>query len=110
MSMIIIRTTTTTEQKQQREAHLPLPEAQRATYKSVQYENTLWRSQDRILGEGADFVVINKPGGVPSVPTVDNILENALHCTAQVGGPCFSLHDYMICWPHALKSERSYLA
>ncbi len=31
-----------------------------------------------------DFVIINKPAGVPVVPTVDNVLESCLACTAQV--------------------------
>lgn len=35
-----------------------------------------------------DFVVINKPAGVPVVPTVDNVLESCLACTAQVRLQC----------------------
>ena len=33
------------------------------------------------------YVVINKPAGVPVVPSVDNILESCLACTAQVNVP-----------------------
>jgi 23S rRNA-/tRNA-specific pseudouridylate synthase len=36
-----------------------------------------------------DYVVVNKPPGVPVVPPVDNILESCLACTAQVQlAPC----------------------
>jgi hypothetical protein len=35
-----------------------------------------WRA--RVLAEGADFVVVSKPAGVPAVPTVSNALECAL--------------------------------
>ena len=30
------------------------------------------------------YVVVNKPAGVPVVPSVDNILESCLACAAQV--------------------------
>ncbi len=43
--------------------------------------------QDRILHNGPDYVVMNKPAGVPSVPTVDNVREDLLACTAQVQHP-----------------------
>jgi 23S rRNA pseudouridine1911/1915/1917 synthase len=35
-----------------------------------------WRA--RVVFENADFVVLNKPSGIPSHPSVDNIVENAL--------------------------------
>lgn len=35
-----------------------------------------WRS--RIVYENADFIVLNKPSGIPSHPSVDNKLENSL--------------------------------
>lgn len=31
-----------------------------------------------------EYVVVNKPPGVPAVPPVDNILESVLACAAQV--------------------------
>lgn len=40
--------------------------------------------QARIVLAAQDFVVISKPAGVPVVPTVDNVLESCLACTAQV--------------------------
>ena len=40
--------------------------------------------QRQVVHESKDFVVVHKPAGVPVSPTVDNILENVLYCTAQV--------------------------
>ena len=34
-----------------------------------------------------DYVVVHKPAGVQVAPTVDNLLENVLACTAQVPVP-----------------------
>ena len=34
--------------------------------------------------DGEDYVVVHKPAGVQVAPTVDNLLENVLSCTAQV--------------------------
>lgn len=34
--------------------------------------------KERIIFENSDFLVLNKPSGVPSHPSVDNILENSL--------------------------------
>ena len=36
-----------------------------------------------MLREEEDYVVIDKPGGVPTVPTVDNLYENCLHMTGR---------------------------
>lgn len=36
------------------------------------------------MHDANDFVVIHKPTGVQVGPTVDNLLENVLACTAQV--------------------------
>ncbi|DBA66437.1 TPA: hypothetical protein ACH3X2_002415 [Trebouxia sp. C0005] len=36
-----------------------------------------------VIYNGADYVVIHKPAGVQVAPTVDNLLENVLFCTAQ---------------------------
>jgi 23S rRNA pseudouridine1911/1915/1917 synthase len=36
-----------------------------------------WSS--RIVFESTDFIVLNKPSGVPSHPSVDNLLDNSLH-------------------------------
>lgn len=33
----------------------------------------------RVVALTADYVVIDKPAGVPTVPTIDNAVENALH-------------------------------
>lgn len=35
-----------------------------------------WRS--KVVYENTDFIVLNKPSGIPSHPSVDNIIENAL--------------------------------
>lgn len=40
-----------------------------------------WRST--VVFENEDFVVINKPSGIPSHPSVDNTLENSLTQTAR---------------------------
>lgn len=40
-----------------------------------------WRA--RIVFENADFVVLNKPSGIPSHPSVDNIIENSLTQTSE---------------------------
>ena len=37
-----------------------------------------------------DYVVIHKPAGVQVAPTVDNLLENVLACTAKVPLPSLS--------------------
>ena len=42
--------------------------------------NIDWKS--RIVFENLDFVVINKPSGVPSHPSVDNVIENSLTQTS----------------------------
>ncbi|DBA92790.1 TPA: hypothetical protein ACH3X1_002981 [Trebouxia sp. C0004] len=36
-----------------------------------------------VIYNGADYVVVHKPAGVQVAPTVDNLLENVLFCTAQ---------------------------
>jgi len=38
--------------------------------------NLNWK--DRIIFENADFLVLNKPSGIPSHPSVDNAIENSL--------------------------------
>ena len=43
--------------------------------------------QDRIVANTDEFVVVSKPAGVPAAATVDNLLECAPTCAAQVG-PC----------------------
>lgn len=57
-----------------------------------------WKA--RIVHAAEDFVVINKPAGVPVVPTVDNILESCLACAAQAMGessPLLSTHRLDTC-------------
>ncbi|DBB13532.1 TPA: hypothetical protein ACH3X3_000574 [Trebouxia sp. C0006] len=39
--------------------------------------------QECVIYRGADYVVVHKPAGVQVAPTVDNLLENVLFCTAQ---------------------------
>jgi len=43
------------------------------------YQAELIRYPEIIIFENADFIVINKPAGVPVHPTVDNRVENILH-------------------------------
>ena len=43
-------------------------------------------SQSRIITEGAEYVVVNKPSGVPVPATIDNALESAGAFTAQARG------------------------
>jgi len=48
-------------------------------------------AQARIVSAGPGHVVLDKPAGVPVVPSVDNVLECCLACAAQVRarpGPC----------------------
>lgn len=46
-----------------------------------------------IVYENSDFVVINKPSGLPSHPSVDNILENSLTQTSfAINRPLFITH------------------
>ena len=40
---------------------------------SIEYD---WKSF--IIFDCADFVVVNKPSGIPSHPSVDNVIENSL--------------------------------
>jgi 23S rRNA pseudouridine1911/1915/1917 synthase len=50
-----------------------------------------WRS--KVVFENADFVVLNKPSGIPSHPSVDNIIENALAQTSEaLQSPLFITH------------------
>lgn len=42
-------------------------------------------SQDRVVANTPDFVVVSKPAGVPAAPTVDNLIECAPSCAAEVG-------------------------
>lgn len=50
-----------------------------------------WRA--RIIFENADFIVLNKPSGIPSHPSVDNVIENALTQTSQaIRAPLFITH------------------
>ena len=46
--------------------------------------------QECVIYNGADYVVIHKPAGVQVAPTVDNLLENVLFCTAQVSQAAFT--------------------
>lgn len=50
-----------------------------------------WKS--RIVYENEDFVIINKPSGIPSHPSVDNVIENSLTQTSLcVGMQLFITH------------------
>lgn len=53
--------------------------------------NIDWRS--KVVFENADFVILNKPSGIPSHPSVDNIIENALTQTSEaLKVPLFITH------------------
>ena len=69
---------------------------QRHIQNSVISENNLFRVHTKprryncnfnwnslIIYENEDFVIINKPSGIPSHPSVDNIIENSLTQTSQ---------------------------
>lgn len=43
-----------------------------------------WRG--RVLADAPEYVVVNKPAGVPVVPTVDNLVECVLACAAEAVG------------------------
>ncbi len=50
-----------------------------------------WR--DRVVAFGDDFVIVNKPSGVPVPPTVDNVLENVQAGAAlALGVPVETVH------------------
>lgn len=50
-----------------------------------------WHS--RIVFENSDFIVLNKPSGIPSHPSVDNIIENALTQTSDaINAPLYITH------------------
>jgi 23S rRNA-/tRNA-specific pseudouridylate synthase len=44
------------------------------------------RWEERIVAETPDFVVVDKPGGVPTHPTCDNAVENAVYQVGRVLG------------------------
>lgn len=39
--------------------------------------------QARIVSQGAGYVVVDKPAGVPVVHSTDNVIESCLTCVAQ---------------------------
>ena len=39
--------------------------------------------QARIVSQGAGYVVVDKPAGVPVVHSLDNVVESCLTCVAQ---------------------------
>lgn len=49
---------------------------------------TDWK--ERLVAVTEDYVVVDKPAGVPSVPTIDNAVENALHQTGLVLSSTYS--------------------
>lgn len=50
-----------------------------------------WRS--RIVATSKDFIVVNKPGGVPCHPTLDNYHENAIvQVQEELGYPLYTTH------------------
>lgn len=49
---------------------------------------TDWK--ERLVAVTEDYVVVDKPAGVPSVPTIDNAVENALHQTGLVLASAYS--------------------
>jgi len=53
--------------------------------------NLDWRS--KVVYENTDFIVLNKPSGIPSHPSVDNIIENALTQSSEaLKTPLFITH------------------
>ncbi len=49
--------------------------------------------KERVVFECEDFVVVNKPSGVPSHPSVDNVLDNSLTNLSQaINAPLFITH------------------
>ncbi|MBC7421282.1 MAG: RluA family pseudouridine synthase [Bdellovibrio sp.] len=51
----------------------------------------IWK--DRVVFECEDFVVLDKPSGVPSHPSVDNIIDNSLeHLSRAISHPLFITH------------------
>eukprot|EP00960_Hanusia_phi_P006749 192908-Hanusia_phi.AAC.1 len=42
----------------------------------------------RVVSESEDFVIVNKPGGVPVHASLDNRLETVCSCVARVLGCC----------------------
>lgn len=48
--------------------------------------------QECVVHVADDYVVVHKPAGVQVAPTVDNLLENVLACTAQVPSPLLPAH------------------
>ncbi len=49
--------------------------------------------KDRIVFDNDDFVVLDKPSGVPSHPSVDNIIDNSLHQLSEaLSQPLFITH------------------
>ena len=68
-------------QRQTSDIHLEENQLCRVHTKPRRYNCDISWSE-RIVYENQDFLVLNKPSGIPSHPSVDNILENSLTQTA----------------------------
>jgi 23S rRNA pseudouridine1911/1915/1917 synthase len=53
--------------------------------------NLNWKA--RIVFENQDFIILNKPSGLPSHPSVDNIIENSLtQLSSAINNPLYITH------------------
>lgn len=57
--------------------------------------------QRSVVYDSSSFVVVDKPAGVQVIPTVDNVLENVLACTTQVGMLYCATDSGLVCYWHA---------
>jgi hypothetical protein len=63
----------------------------------------------RVVAATQQYVVVSKPAGVPAAPTVDNLLECAPACTAQVGSAgrgCGRLPQHALLCPEPVPLHR----
>jgi 23S rRNA-/tRNA-specific pseudouridylate synthase len=65
------------------------------------YQLTDIRWDNHIVYDDEDFIVVNKPCGVPSVPTTDNIHENVVECVAKL------IRTSKLFPPHRLDTDTS---
>lgn len=79
-------------ERQVRDSHISENKLFRTHTKPRRYNCEIdWKSL--IVFDSEDFVVINKPSGVPSHPSVDNIIENSLTQTSRaINIPLFITH------------------
>ncbi len=57
------------------------------------YDIGKFQNGNSIVFETGDYLVVNKPAGLPVHPTVDNMKENLLSCLqTRLAGPVFNIH------------------